>query len=163
MAEYVDLIDNMGPYRGVKRPYSKTAAENALATGWARRPNDPEPEVGPPASPPEVEQAPEGPEVEAPSDDDARPLEVLTGGTSEEEPPAEADAEEAVEEESDEEVEEVVAATPLPEDFPFRALVIESGIETLEAARAVEDWTSVPQVAEGRAKKIVAYMDALED
>ena len=36
----IDLIDLVGPYAGEVRPYSRTAGENAIASGWARVPTD---------------------------------------------------------------------------------------------------------------------------
>jgi len=41
----VELVDLVGPYAGRIRPYSKTAAENAIASGFARRPDDGGPEL----------------------------------------------------------------------------------------------------------------------
>ena len=85
----VMLRDKHGPWAGIVRPYAKSAAGNAIASGFAERveeePTVPEAEVGPDAAPanesvedemsdpgPEVGSEAAPPEVEAP----AGPVEV---------------------------------------------------------------------------------------
>ena len=59
MAEpIIELRDIHGPFKGMVRPYLKSAGENAIATGFAERIEAPVTEVAPAAVVSEVEAGP---------------------------------------------------------------------------------------------------------
>lgn len=166
MAEYTYLEDLHGPYKGKVRPYTKTAAENAIDSGWARRPVT---EVPAEPSPPEREQTESPPEVtdtESQQEAEGEPK-VEEGEEDDDEgsqagAAASADDEDQVETEAEGEP-ETPAGTPLPDDVPGVKYLRAAGIETIEAAEAVQDWDEIPDIGQTREQKIVEWLKSYRE
>ena len=57
--------------------------------------------------------------------------------------------------------EDVIDVAVLPVDFPGRDDLIEAGITTLDAVRAIKDLDAIPGIGQKTEEKILAYLEEL--